>query len=140
MFSIITPVFSVTWSSEIILICWFSTLSTLKTVVLLHIFLKKVIFFRIPWSIENKKNSIINDFTVNFDQLNASLLNKCVLLAPNFWTLVYKIFKTEDRCWTWSYFAYFWIVILLALILSSKLYGLKHWQIYIYIYIKKGLQ
>ncbi len=40
IFSIITPVFIVTWSSEIILICWFETfvfLLVLKTVVLLHI-------------------------------------------------------------------------------------------------------
>ncbi len=29
IFSIITPVFSVTWSSEIILICWFAAQQTI---------------------------------------------------------------------------------------------------------------
>ncbi len=62
IFSIITPVFSVTWSSEIILICLFAAqkhfllLWMLKKVVLLHIFVETVIhFFRILWWIEQEQ-------------------------------------------------------------------------------------
>ncbi len=33
MFSIITPVFSVTWSSEIILICWFAAQETFLIII-----------------------------------------------------------------------------------------------------------
>ncbi len=42
-FSIITPVFSVIWSSEIILICWF--IVSVETVVLLNCFWKVILFY-----------------------------------------------------------------------------------------------
>ncbi len=46
--SIITPVFIVTWSSEIILICWFAAQETfliIINVVLLHVFVETVMHF-----------------------------------------------------------------------------------------------
>ncbi len=69
-FSIITPVFSVTWSfrnhsnmlicCSIIIIIFLLLLSMLTTVMLLHIFVvTEILFFKIPWSIESKKTAFI---------------------------------------------------------------------------------
>ncbi len=93
IFSIITPVFSVTWSSEIIIICWFTAQETWLLSMLsmcYFIFLWKlwyILFFRILWLIKHLKQhlfekyifcNIINVFTVTLDQLIASLLNKTI--------------------------------------------------------------
>ncbi len=89
IFSIITPVFSVTWSSEIIIIL---IIINVENLLCYQIFLRKqynILFFRILWWIESSKeqhlfekeifcNIIINGFTVTFDQFNASLLNKLI--------------------------------------------------------------
>ncbi len=95
IFSIITPVFSVTWSSEIILICWFAAQISYNYQcwkgLCCFIFLwKKGYFFRILWWIGISKEphffsnrmfcNILNVFTVTFDQCNASLLNKSLFL------------------------------------------------------------
>ncbi len=37
IFSIITPVFSVTWSSEIIIICWFAAQETFLIIIILNV-------------------------------------------------------------------------------------------------------
>ncbi len=86
IFSIITPVFSVTWSfrksfeyADLLLKKHFWLLSVLKTVVLLHILVGAVIFFcRILWWIESSKEQHLFEieivFTVTFDQFNASFL------------------------------------------------------------------
>jgi len=94
IFSIITPVFSVTWSSEIKIIysrnisdyyqCWKQSCCS--------IFLWKpwyFLFFRIHRWIDSSEEqrlfetevfcNIINVFTATFDQFNASLLNKNVV-------------------------------------------------------------
>ncbi len=74
-------------NSEIILICWFAAqetfLSMLKSVVLLHIFVETTIYFFQAFLLNRKHlferetfYNIINTFTVTFDQINASLLNK----------------------------------------------------------------
>ncbi len=85
IFSIITPVFSVTWSSEIIIICWFAAQETF----LININVENsfcgngnIFHFRILWCVEILKEQhlfeieifcyIINVFTVTFDQFNAS--------------------------------------------------------------------
>ncbi len=60
IFSIIAPVFSVTWSSDTILICWFTdqeTFMIMKLVTFLHIFLWKPWPFFL-WLIENMNKSI----------------------------------------------------------------------------------
>ncbi len=94
IFSIITPVFSVTWSSEIILICWFAAQETFLIIINVEnscaaqYFLWKlwyILFFRIHRWIESSKEqhlfeieifcNIINVFTVSFDQFNASLID-----------------------------------------------------------------
>ncbi len=86
IFSIITPVFSVTWSfrnHSNMLKKHFLLLSMRKTVVLIHIYVEIVmLFFSILWWTKFKitvliwNGNIINAFTVTFDQFNASLLNK----------------------------------------------------------------
>ncbi len=124
IFSIITPVFSVTWSSEIIIICCsrnisFWLLSMSKTVVL-TIFLCKlwyILFFRIYRWIESSTEqclfeiscNIINIFTVTLDQFNASLLDKSInlFLPPKVWMVVYhgyqniwhgtRVFNTDNN-------------------------------------------
>ncbi len=60
IFSIITPDFSVTWSSEIILICWFAAQET----------------FMIIINVENSYIFVV--FSGTFDQFNASLMNKSI--------------------------------------------------------------
>ncbi len=84
IFSIITPVFSVTWSRNHsnMPICWFLLLSMLKSFLLLNSFVKTLIF--IQDSLINRKHlfeieifwDIINVFTVTFKLFNVSLLNK----------------------------------------------------------------
>ncbi len=95
IFSIITPVFSVTWSSEIIQICWFAVqevfliIKFLKTVLLLHNFVETVLhcIFRIvlfKWhlfEIEILRN-IINVPT--FDKLNAPFAI-FPIFSKNYW-------------------------------------------------------
>ncbi len=45
IFSIITPVFSVTWSSEIILICWFTAQETVLIFIILLIFFVEILIW-----------------------------------------------------------------------------------------------
>ncbi len=81
IFSIITPVFSVTWSSEIIKICWFAAqLSVINNGSFYYsCFLQLNNYDLFLWWI---KGNIINIF-VTFDQLNASLLNKSIIYLFN---------------------------------------------------------
>ncbi len=74
IFSIITPVFSVTWSSEIILICWFAAQQTFLIIINVQNSCEQHLF-----EIEIFCN-IINVFTVTFDQFNASVDNSIYLL------------------------------------------------------------
>ncbi len=77
IFSIITAVFSVTWSSEIIIIYWFASQETF----LIIINVEKIP----PWFDEyevqknsislKQKSNIIHDPTLTFDQFNASVLH-----------------------------------------------------------------
>ncbi len=100
IFSIITSVFSVAWSSEIILIYWFAAQETFLIIInvenscgncdafyfSLMFFLLFVFFYLIHRWIESSKEqhlfeveifcNIIHVFTVTFDQFNASLLNR----------------------------------------------------------------
>ncbi len=55
IFSIITPVFSVTWSSEIIIIRWFDLLSLSITVVVPNVFYWKLIYCTFQNSFLNRK-------------------------------------------------------------------------------------
>ncbi len=107
IFSIITPVFSVTWSSEIILICWFTAQETFLIIINIENSCAAryfcgnwyILLFRIHRWIESSKEqhlfeieifcSIINVFTVTFDQFNAFFLNKHIqiLPSPNLWTV-----------------------------------------------------
>ncbi len=83
---IITSVFSVTWSSEIILICWFAAQETFLIIISVEKCAASyfcgnwcILFFRILWLIESSKEqhlieieiffNIINVFTVTFDRL-----------------------------------------------------------------------
>ncbi len=109
IFSIITAVFSVTWSSEITLICWFAAQETFLIIINVenscaaqYVLWKPwyILFFRIHRWIESSKEqhlfeieifcNIINVFTVTFDQLEiAALMNKSINLfkktqTPNF--------------------------------------------------------
>ncbi len=71
IFSIITAVFSVTWSSEIIIICWF--IINVETVVLLHIVLEPVIFFfSILWLIKSSKEQHL------FQKRNCVTINNAI--------------------------------------------------------------
>ncbi len=94
IFSIITPVFSVTWSSEIILICWFAAQETFLIIINVENSCADeyfcgnwyILFFRIHrWKESSKQQhlfvikicwNIINVFTVTDEQLNASSMNK----------------------------------------------------------------
>ncbi len=82
----------------------FLLLSILKTVVLLNIFVKTVIFFKD--SLINRNIKIIAGilfmqvFIITFDQFNASMLDKSInffpkrkkiLMTSNFWTVEYTI-------------------------------------------------
>ncbi len=80
IFSIITPVFSVTWSSEIILI-WFDAQETFLIIINVEKLWKLwcILFFRIHRWIESSRTVfmwIINVFTGTFDHFNASLMKK----------------------------------------------------------------
>ncbi len=97
IFSIITAVFSVTWSSEIIIICsrnisdyyqWWKQLC-------FQIFFWKpwcILFFRILWWIERSKEQNLLEIEIfcnninvcadTFDQMNASLLNNTRICFP----------------------------------------------------------
>ncbi len=95
VFSIITPVFMLHYVSEIILICRFGAQETfLKTVC----FCGNRHFFQDSWSfsfgIERHiylKHNIVNVFTDTFDQFNASLLNKILIIFFNYLFIYYKI-------------------------------------------------
>ncbi len=89
IFIIITPVFSVTWSSEIIIIYWFTAQETfLIIIIVLHNILW--IHFIITDEYKSLKEinvfeieiicDIINVFTANFDQSNAFLLKENIML------------------------------------------------------------
>ncbi len=89
IFSIITPVFRVTWSSEIIIICWFAAQETFLIIIDVENSCAAKYFC---WSSDpfycihfqylmNRKHlfkieNILNIFTITFEQFNASLLNK----------------------------------------------------------------
>ncbi len=96
IFSIITPVFSVTWSSEIIIICWFAAQETFLMIINvknINIFVETVTHFIFQDSQMNRKFKrtafiwifciIINIVTVTFDQFNASLMNKSIKTLLN---------------------------------------------------------
>ncbi len=82
IFGIITSVFSVTWSSEITLICWFSHYYQCWKLCCLIFFVAEtaILFFRILWWSQSSKGqnfcrnfffcNIINIFTVTFDKFN----------------------------------------------------------------------
>ncbi len=98
IFSIIPPVFSVTWSSEIIIICWFAAQQTFLIIINVENSCAAqyfcgnwyILFFKIHRWIETSEKqhlfeieiycNIINVFTGTFDQFNASLMNKSVNL------------------------------------------------------------
>ncbi len=111
-FSIITPVFSVTWSfrndSNMLICCsviinyyWSSNIRPYyyyqdwKMFLLLHVLVKKI---RILWWIESSKENnclklnlcnILKVFTVIFDRINAFLLNKSI-------NVIQKMKKTSN--------------------------------------------
>ncbi len=100
IFSIITPVFSVTWSSEIIIICWFAAQETFLIIINVENSCaaqyfcgnRHTLFFRIHRWIESSKEQHLFEieifcnfvFTVAFTQLNESLLNKSILKKQYF--------------------------------------------------------
>ncbi len=79
IFSIITPVFSVTWSSEIILICWFAAQETFLIIINVEDSCAAQYFCgnRDAFYISKEQHlfeieifcNFRNDFTVTFDQL-----------------------------------------------------------------------
>ncbi len=111
IFSIITPVFSVTWSSEIILICWFAAQETFLIIINAEIRFAAQYFCgngdKLHFHESSKEqhlfeieifSNIINVFAVTFDQFNASLMNKSInfFRTPNFWAVVCVCEKTAD--------------------------------------------
>ncbi len=102
IFSIITPVFSVTWSSEIILICWFAAQETFLIIINVEknscaaqYFCETVIhlFVRIHRWIESSKEQHLFEIDIFVTLLvslltllinfNASLLNKSIVFFQN---------------------------------------------------------
>ncbi len=87
IFSIITPVISVTWSSEIILICWLAVQEAfliVKKSCAASYFLETAIHFIFQESLLNRKfkriafiwkHFVTNVYTVTSDQFNGSLQN-----------------------------------------------------------------
>ncbi len=87
IFSIITSVFSVTWSfrnHSNMLICYSRNIiiNAENSYSVTILWKPWYIFFRIIWWLESciylKQKSFVNVSTVIFDQFNASLLNKCI--------------------------------------------------------------
>ncbi len=86
IFSIITPVFSVTWSSEIILICWFAAQETFLIIINVENSCAASYFCGIGDTSFSEQHlfqieifcKIIN---VIFDQFNVSLMNKILLTS-----------------------------------------------------------
>ncbi len=92
IFSIITPVFSVTWSSEIILIYWLAAQETFLIIINAENSCAAQYFCgnRDIFYFSGYFCNIINVFTVTFDQFNASLINKSInFLKKVFWTQTY---------------------------------------------------
>ncbi len=84
IFSIITPVFSVTWSSEIIIIYWFTAQETILIIINVKnsyaasYFCGNVdTFYLVGFSSKEQYLFEIEILTVTFDQFNASLMNTC---------------------------------------------------------------
>ncbi len=78
IFSIITTVFSVTWSSEIIIL-WSAAQETFIIIVINveYSFVIKyfILFFRILWWTEYLKEQLLFEIFCRSDQFNTSLLN-----------------------------------------------------------------
>ncbi len=109
IFSIITPVFSVTWSSEIILIWWFAAqeicIIIIKTVVQLHIFAETwhILFVRIHRWIESSKNSIYlkqkSFLTLYIYIITLSLLSRLISLMHPWWIKVLILNGSVYKRW-----------------------------------------
>ncbi len=102
IFSIITPVFSVTWCSEIILIWWFAAQETFLIIINVENSCAAqyfcgnwcILFFRIHRWIKSSKElhlfeieifyNILHVFTVTFDQFNAALMHKNIIFFQIF--------------------------------------------------------
>ncbi len=105
IFSIITPVFSVTWSfrNHLNMLIWCSrNISSYYQCwkQLLNIFLNNLVILwwtAFIWSRNLRSKifcNIINVFTVTFDQFNASLLNKSINFIPKI--IIKKLNKKSD--------------------------------------------
>ncbi len=100
-----------------------------KTVVLLNIFVENDTFLYSSLINRNFKRrsfiwnrifcNIIHVFTVTFDQVNVSLMNKSItsfekrkipLLTPNFWTVVYNFVLSRGNVYISSASACVWMV------------------------------
>ncbi len=102
IFSIITPVLSVTWSfrnHSNMLICWSNTFIINGHIYYLHIFVR-IIWWITVFEIEIFCN-IINVFTVSFDQFYVSLVNKSINLfqkeTPNFWMIHTHVYSSNKQ-------------------------------------------
>ncbi len=104
IFSIITPVFRVTWSSEIILIWWFAAQETFLTIVNVKNSFCCLIFydqdsFRILCWIESSKQHLFVTLYIAFLSLLINSMHPCWIkvliylrkniLTPIFWTVAY---------------------------------------------------
>ncbi len=121
IFSIITPVFSVTWSSEIILICWFTAQQTMLKTVYIFVF-----FYFLDFSDEQswKDQHLFQIFFFSLLSLFINLMHPCwiiILLIPNFWTVVYINMCFSFACS--SVFLYIsWRLIQFSRLLESLLF------------------
>ncbi len=103
IFIIITPVFSVTWSSEIIIIYWFAAHETFLIIInvdnsraaLYFCGNSDALIFRILWWIKSSKEQHLLDIDICYDIINILLSFVTNLMHPC-WIKVFMSFKKKS--------------------------------------------